>query len=372
MADSPPRPDPTAAPATAPAPPPQAAGGSEDVPAAEPSPAEPSPAAEPTDCHLAHRLFGSFGPPLFRRSEVDGAPIMVVQLGERTAALPLRSLAREFGIAEESEDGQMLARIAELLDFVSVLRPGDRLPSEVLTGEASWEPDPLHLEIAQTRLRVSLVDWLNADRGSERQALDAGSLLAIGNDPKLRHQVQTALSRAAEALGLDTAAEVVGLLEALGRELAYIEALRDRLLRRVRLMAGKIERLSRGWRSDASHIETLTQVKRLTAIALRQIIARFEVLDAQTGEVMAALRNVESQRTFIRSNRDWLYRSQRAWEPILTQWDTAAGTFNEGTLALLGGTYQFLAPRFMPVTEWISATRPGQPQRVNRAPRMIW
>ncbi len=321
--------------------------------------AEPPPPAEPTDCHLAHRLFGSFGPPLFRRSEVDGAPIMVVQLGERAAALPLRSLAREFGIAEELEDGQMLARIAELLDFVLVLRPGDPLPSEVLTGEASWEPDPLHLEIAQTRLRVSLVDWLNTDRGSDRQALDAGSLLAVANDSKLRHQVQKALARAAEALGLGTAAEVVGLLEALGRELAYIEALRDRLLRRVRTTAGKIDRLSRGWRSDASHIETLTQVKRLTAIALRQIVARFEVLDAQTGEVMAALRNVESQRTFIRSNRDWLYRSQRAWEPILTQWDTAAGTFDEGTLALLAMTYQFLAPRFMPVTEWILRDKAG-------------
>ena len=309
---------------------------------------------------------------MFRRSEVDGTPVMVVQLGEREAALPLRSLQREFGIADESEDGRMLARIAESLDFVSVLRPGDPLPSEVLTGEASWTPDPLHLEIAQTRLRVSLVDWLNAGAGADHPMLDAGSLLAVGNDPAVRAQVQTALARAAEALGLEASAEVVGLLETLGRELAYIEALRDRLLRRVRAMAAKIERLARGWRSDASHIETLTQVKRLTALALRQIAARFDELDAQTGEVMAALRNVESQRAFIRSNRDWLYRSQRAWEPILAQWDTASGSFDEGTLALLGRTYQFLAPRFMPVTEWISATRPGQPAKVNRSPRMIW
>jgi len=342
-------------------------------PAAAPPPshgAEDS--ASPADCQLDHRLFASFGPPLFRRSEVDGTPVMVVQLGEREAALPLRSLQREFGIADESEDGRMLARIAESLDFVSVLRPGDPLPSEVLTGEASWTPDPLHLEIAQTRLRVSLVDWLNAGAGADHPMLDAGSLLAVGNDPAVRAQVQTALARAAEALGLEASAEVVGLLETLGRELAYVEALRDRLLRRVRAMAAKIERLARGWRSDASHIETLTQVKRLTALALRQIVARFDELDAQTGEVMAALRNVESQRAFIRSNRDWLYRSQRAWEPILAQWDGASGSFDEGTLALLGRTYQFLAPRFMPVTEWISATRPGQPAKVNKSPRMIW
>lgn len=348
-----------------PPPPPFAAPG-----APSPTPEDAAPA--PTECRLDHRLFASFGPPLFRRSEVDGTPVMVVALGEREAALPLRSLQREFGIAEESEDGRMLTRIAEALDFVSVLRPGDKLPSEVLSGEASWNPDPLHLEIAQTRLRVSLVDWLNAGAGTDHPTLDAGSLLAVGNDPAVRAQVQTALARAAEALGLDASSEVVGLLEALGRELAYIEALRDRLLRRVRAMAGKIERLARGWRSDASHIETLTQVKRLTALALRQMAVRFEELDAQTGEVMAALRNVDSQRAFIRSNRDWLYRSLRGWEPVLAQWDTASGIFDEGTLALLGRTYQFLAPRFMPVTEWISATRPGQQPRANKSPRMIW
>ncbi len=342
-------------------------------PAAPPAdPAAPDTGAEPTRLLLQHPLFASLGPPLFRRSDMDGAPVMVVQLGEREAAIPLRSLQREFGIADESEDGRLLARTAEALDFVSVLRPGDTLPSEVLTGEASWEPDPVHFEIAHTRLRVRLADWLGEGAGTERRDLDAGSLLAIANDPGLRHQVHQAMSRAAEALGLDTPAEVIGLLETLGRELAYIEALRDRLLRRVRAMAGKIERLSRGWRSDASHIETLTQVKRLTAIALRQIVARFEELDAQTGEVMAALRNADSQKTFIRSNRDWLYRSLRAWAPILEQWDTAAGQFDEGTLALIGRTYQFLAPRFMPVTEWISATKPGRAEPVNRAQRMIW
>jgi hypothetical protein len=54
---------------------------------------------------------------------------------------------------------------------------------------------------------------------------------------------------------------------------------------------------------------------------LREIRRRFEDLDAQTGEVMSVLRHADSQRAFIRSNRDWLYRSLRAWEPILREWD---------------------------------------------------
>ena len=58
-----------------------------------------------------------------------------------------------------------------------------------------------------------------------------------------------------------------------------------------------------------------------------------------------------------RTNRDWLYRSQRAWQPVLDEWDDAAGEFDEGSRALLGRTYRFLAPRYMPVTEWLSPTR---------------
>ena len=241
-------------------------------------PPRPVPPAEPTECQLAHRLFASFGPPMFRRSEVDGAPVMVVRLGEREAAWPLRSLQREFGIADGSDDGQMLARIAAALDFVSVLRPGDRLPSEVLTGDASWEPDPAHFGIAQARLRHGLVGWINTSGGPPRPMIDPASLRTGATDPSLRQQVQTALARAAAALDLETATEVLRRLEVLGSELAYVEALRDRLLRPVRTMANKIERLARGWRSDASQIETLTQVKRLATIALRQILARFDAL----------------------------------------------------------------------------------------------
>lgn len=87
---------------------------------------------------------------------------------------------------------------------------------------------------------------------------------------------------------------------------------------------------------------------------------------------MAALRNVDHQKAFIRSHRDWLYRSQRAWETILNEWDAAGEELNSAMFALLSRTYQFLAPQFMPVTEWISATAPGRTSAVNRAPRMVW
>src|SRR6476661_6490578 len=88
--------------------------------------------AAPEHCILQHRLFASFADPLLRRAESDGAPVMVVKLGDREAAIPLRSLQREFAIADDSDDGRMLGLIAQSLDFISLLRVGDALPTEVL------------------------------------------------------------------------------------------------------------------------------------------------------------------------------------------------------------------------------------------------
>jgi len=313
----------------------------------------------------------SFGEPLFRRSETDGAPVMVVMLGEKEAAIPLRSLQREFGIPDDSEDGVMLGLIAQSLDFIGALRIGDALPSEVLSGQASWEPDALHLDIAKARLQWQLVAWLNSGTGADAPDLDADTLLQVADDPARKQQVQQAFAKAAETLGLPSREAVIQLVEELGQELAYIEALRDRLLRRVKGMAGKLSHMAQAYRGDGSHLETLTQVRRLTGAALHQINHRFEQLDAQTGEVMSVLRNADSQRTFIRSNRDWLYRTQRAWHALLLEWDVAGISFDEGILQLLNRSYQFLAPRFMPVTEWASLTRP-KTRKQDTTRQMVW
>jgi hypothetical protein len=322
-------------------------------------------------CHLEHRMFAMFGDPLFRRAEADGAPVMVVKLGEREAAIPLRSLQREFGIPDDSHDGRMLGLIAQSLDFVAGLHLGDPLPAEVLNGEASWQPDEVHLRIANARLQWQLVTWLNSGASGEVPHLDADALMQIADDPARKQQVQQAFAKAAEALALPSCEAVIHLVEELACELAYIEALRDRLLHRVMAMTDKLNRMAQAYHGDALHLETLTQVRRLTGTALKQISHRFDELDAQTGEVMAALRNVESQRVFIRSNRDWLYRTQRAWQPLLREWEVAGIGFDEGILLLLNRSYQFLAPRFMPVTEWTLLTRPAR-RKQDMARRMVW
>jgi len=297
--------------------------------------------------------------------------MLAVFLGEREVLVSLRSLQREFGIADESEDGRMLGKIVEALDFVSAVQIGDKLPAEVLTGDASWEPDPVYTRIAAARLRMQLVHWANGRASDGMLELTEETLQQIEDDPALRHQVRVGAGRAADILGISDPETLLGTIADLAHELGYIEALRERLLRRVQGIATKVERLERIRRSDSSRAETITQVARLTAIALRQMSDRFSDLDAQTTDVIAALRDTDGQRTFIRSNRDWLYRSQRAWAPLLLEWDDIDPSQEEGLGGLLTRTYQFLAPRFMPITEWLMATRPRR-KPVPKGQRMVW
>jgi hypothetical protein len=313
----------------------------------------------PGICQLRHRVFARFRDPLFRRAEGDNAPVMVIELGDRDAAILLTAMQREFNIRDDSDDGMMLSLIARSLDFVSCLRIGDALPAEVLTGNASWEPDEAHLRISSARLKWQLVNWLN-DGVAADETLDPESLLELADGPAHRQVVQQAFTKAADMLGLPDGEAVMVLMEELGHELAYIEALRERLLARVKTMVAKLNRVVQSFRGDGSRRETITRVRYLAATALSQIGQRFDELNAQTGEVMAALRNAEGQQAFIRSNRDWLYVSQRAWQPLLIEWDAAGISANDDMQMLLNRTYRFLAPRFMPVTEWIVASRPTE------------
>ncbi|HEY1933505.1 MAG TPA: hypothetical protein VGG99_15945 [Acetobacteraceae bacterium] len=332
------------------------------------------PTAAPQDrCRLEHPVFLQVGDPVFRRAETDGTPVMVLHLGDREAALPLRSLQREFGIDDASKDGRMLGLIAASLDFVSALRIGDRLPAEVLTGQASWEPTKLHHRLAMARLQLRLAAWHDASTGDDASHTEAHAVLAAAEEASVQRQVQKAMSKAARALSLPDTEAVSQLLTDLAKELAYIEALREKLLQPVQTMATKLGRMAQSWRGDISQLETLTQVRRLAKLALAKIGERFEQVDGQTGEVMAALRNLESQRTFIRSHRDWLYRTQRAWQPVLQDWETASFTFDDRARGLLARTYHFLAPRFMSVTEWMSNAREDeQGEGEGQSRGMVW
>ena len=190
-------------------------------------------------------------------------------------------------------------------------------------------------------------------------------LVASADDPAIRQQVQEALRRAAAELGVQGGPAVAALIEQLAGEIAYIEALRERLLVRIQTILRRLLRLGQGnAQISAARRETLFQVTRLMGVGLAEISSRFEQVDAQTGEILPALRNLDQQRNFLRPNRDWLYCTQLAWDAELQEWDKVGpAETGERLWKLLDRLYRFVAPRFMAVQEWQSLTAASTERR---------
>ena len=324
----------------------------------------------PVRCELQHKMFAVLGAVRFRRATTDGVPMMALQLGEREAVVPIDALRREFVIGKDSADGRMLDLIGSALDFVTCLEPGDRLPPEICTGKASWTPSPNHLRLASTKLRLDLVSWIQPTSRWAKAQHDELNLLRLADDPALHIEVQAVARAVARQLDLRDAGEVIRLMGELADELAYIEALRERLQNRVVSLCQWLGRLMQDRKKLPVSFTMLPQVHRLARVAAVQIISRFDDVTAQTGEIASLLRNVNSQRSFIRANRDWLYRTQRAWEPLLDEWRRAKDLEPQEMGPLLASTYQFLAQRSLPGKTW---QRPRAPRSRKLAARqMAW
>lgn len=296
-----------------------------------------------------HKIFNSFEGAHFRRSSQDGEPVLVVDMGAGEVTMTLAGIQNEFKIADTSPDGQMLRLIGEALDFIKALKPGDPIPKEVLTGEPSWEVSDRHIEIAKQRLNMQLVTWLS---GGETLITDPEALLQIAEDPKTKDKVNNAFTEAAQQLGFGgDRQKVVGLIEMLGKELAHIEALRD-MYARVIEIDKKIQTLRKLYAHERSVFDIADRVARLMKVAVDSFDDTFSQTDANTGEIMSVLKNIDAQVAYIRKARDLLYRQLMAWEEMFEMWPRVEPQRSPKIPDILRETYRFLAPRYMPVDEW--------------------
>ncbi|MBC7950939.1 MAG: hypothetical protein H7Z12_03840 [Rhodospirillaceae bacterium] len=312
--------------------------------------------AEDHVVRFEHKFFASFEDLYFRLDET-GVPVAVLKLASNEAILNFDGIRREFMMNDQTTDGKMLTRVAEGLQYVRGLRIGDTLPKEIITREASWEPQDRHLRIARQRLTMQLVTWLT---GAEHIFSSGEELLQIANDPQVKKNVSLAFSEAAEALGLgrEQREEVVRYIEILAKELAYIEAERD-IFAELKKIDEKIAGLRRIYSSDKGLIDTTDQVARLSLRALKVFQDLFDQVDAQTGEIIAMLKNIDNQIDYIRNVRDELHRRLLPWEDIIPVWKTVYVVKSEENVVRIRDIYQFLAPRFMQVNEWVLVTKRG-------------
>lgn len=327
-------------------------------------PEEPAPAAKAADdtpperFEFAHKLFRSSEEALFRRA-ADGSkePLFVLCFGENEFSLPFPGIRREFELPEDSPDSLMLDLVAEALHYQRVIRPGDPIPKEMLTGEASWEITEEHRRIAMHRLNVQLAGWLT---GEDVLITDPEQLEQIAEDPATRNKVNEALDAAVETLGLGEDGKEVLLdrIQSLVEDLAGVEALRD-YLDRIKLIDAKVKRLRKLFGDEMSVVDVAEPVARLMRHALSGFEDDFELLDAQTGEIISVLKHMEAQTKFIRETRDDLHRRLSEWEEMFEKWGPVRMVASDDNANVLRHTYRFLAPRYMQADEWDLQNKAG-------------
>jgi hypothetical protein len=305
----------------------------------------------PQICYLSHAGFRMLGEPVFRLSEGTRIPSMVVLLDSQEAVLPLQSVAREFRVDPTSPDGQMLTLIEQALEFVVSIKFGDKLPSELNGGEASWEPNPQDRRVAASRVRHNLVRSVFARLGKR---VTITGTLGWEDQPKNQDFLREAITGAAAQLdGLDEA-EVATRVGSISEEMAYIEAMRRPLSRGVTNMRDKLLHIDSG-EIPISQQETFKQVQSLARLGIKEVMSRFDEVDVRLDDFLGVLRDIPAAIAGLRRQRDWLFRTNRAWTAVFTDWEAAPKHFNEFLLRVVERTYVFLAPRFMSFQEWTTA-----------------
>ncbi|HET8726624.1 MAG TPA: hypothetical protein VFO41_03845 [Alphaproteobacteria bacterium] len=302
-----------------------------------------------THFEFKHKVFAVDGG-YFALSHDTKEAVFHIPLGDIKGVLALEVLRSEFKIEPDSHDGKLLGIIDRSLRFVKEIRPNDSIPREILDGTASWTVEPIHRQIARNRLTVQLVAWM---AGDERELSNVEQLNALADAPETKEKVQLAFDEIAEKLGVGRGRkkEVVDRIDVVARELAYIEALRARAALAHQIGAG-IDTLTRAYTSDKSMLESLERMRQLIKPPLAGFTDTFAQVDAQTGEVLALLKNFQSQITFIRETRDDLHTRLMIWDDIIERWRGFAPKRSETAEDVMRETYRFLAHNFPQNRPW--------------------
>lgn len=324
--------------------------------------APPAPAPDASDeaehisiIALKNPFFHSVAGSYFKLSQIDDKPVMIMPLEGGDVSLKMSGIKHELKLAPDDHDARTLDIIVEALDFVRGICDGDPVPSELLSGKASWEVTHENRMIAHNRVTMQLVSWMS---GEETLITKPEQLAQVAEDPNTREKVNEAFIGAAEALGLgaERKEDVVSLVENLAEELSFIESLRSKFSK-VEVIWDSILLLEGKYKRESTVMEVILPVKRLFKLAVDGLHYKFDEVDAQTGEILSVLKNIGNQTKFIRATRDELHRRLWAWEFLIQKWDGMVVQRSRQNEKLLEELYHFLAQRFLPVQEWELITR---------------
>lgn len=308
-------------------------------------------AARPTNEEFSfkHRVFSVSGC-VFRKGGDGHSVLFFFPLGDALVSVPVDKILATFEIPADSEDAALLRRIGDALKYVREIRPGDSLPSEIIDGRASWMVDEKYSVTAKARISLQLVAWLS---GNHNETFDMHELVVMAEKPETRAKVQQAFASLAERLGFgpERRQEVVDLVDRFTVELSYIEALRDRFGALHRILT-ELKSLCSVYRRDRTTVEMITRCSTLLSKPIQQVFARFDTLDANTGEILSTLQRFDKQVAYVREVRDELRETYLLWEELIALWEVIKPVAGPETERALQTTYRFAARNFSSGRAW--------------------
>jgi hypothetical protein len=313
-------------------------------------PEQDHPAADATHFTFSHKVFSVPGT-VFRLDRATGRVAMHMLLGGVAASLDVSQLFHAFEIPEGGGDDHMLKLVEQALRHVREIRPGDSIPNEILDGTASWTLDPKHLELARSRLLLQLAAWVSEGNSAIDSTADVLSLI---DRPEIKEKLHTAFGKAAEYLGLgkDGKQQLTDMIEQLAAELAYIEALRDKI-KNYQAIRAKLRRLIQVYRNDRPTTESIERVIKLATPPLDKVRDQFVMIDGQTSEIISSLKRLSATIDFVRETRDTLREFVLLWDDLDTEWGDLALEASAVTEQLIGRTYRFAATHYLTSQRWV-------------------
>jgi hypothetical protein len=286
----------------------------------------------------------------FALPEGSNQPTFYVPLGEMMGVMTLPALISGFNIRPDSRDTVLLRTVEKALAFVRRIYPGDSIPRELLDGSASWAVEERHLKLAVARLAVRLVVWAE---GSSSVTRDRAELLRLAAVPSMHDRMSSAVGRLTEKLRIDSrrAAEMLEGLNRLGRELSYVEALRDRLLQ-IQQVAIKAHQFGKFYAPDRGPADHVKRIVVLLRKPLAEYDAIFSQIDARTEDIVSLLDDADAEITFVRMTRDNLRQRFMIWDDLIARWQQTEVAATPAAEALLRDTYRFSAVRFPQGSDW--------------------
>ena len=285
--------------------------------------------------------------------------MFAVPLGNSEGLISINSLCTVFSIAQGSSDFSLLSLVERALRVVPDVRPGDKIPSEIIDGTSSWKVSDTHRAIAREKLQARLLSCMT---GSDADYTDKAGLKALMEATETKILLRDAFKNAASRLGLSEPVEVVDRIEMLARELSYIEAIRE-ICESVSSLILSLKPFFRFYSSDQKLSSALMRCRNLGDEAIRELFTPLALVDIKFSDMLGTLKSIDTIINEVRQARDQLRFLLMDWFPILEMWKSLPQRRSREAEKAIDALYRLLAIRFNSARSLITVIRTDSASR---------